>query len=245
MRRIKAIYRTSPHTIFFLLASAIFRDGLAAVFTFGGIIAAGTFGFELPRTSSSSPSSATSWRPRAPSSAVPGRQGRAQGRDPRLPDRPAGRRDGDPGAGQRRYVFFGTAWAGSTTFWVFGLFLCLFVGPAQSSSRAYLARLAPQGESGELFGLYATTGRAVSFLAPRCSRCASPWPHRWWPKGRPSAGHSGHHGGAPRRTAGPPPGEAPRARPKSPSSRSPGTAAYRHGGPRPVSPGRSRTRLMV
>ena len=47
VRRIKAIYRTSPHTIFFLLASAIFRDGLAAVFTFGGIIAAGTFGFEL------------------------------------------------------------------------------------------------------------------------------------------------------------------------------------------------------
>ena len=58
------------------------------------------------------------------------------------------------------------AWAGTTTFWVFGLFLCLFVGPAQSSSRAYLARLAPHGESGELFGLYATTGRAVSFLAP-------------------------------------------------------------------------------
>ena len=28
------------------------------------------------------------------------------------------------------------------------------------------ARLAPHGESGELFGLYATTGRAVSFLAP-------------------------------------------------------------------------------
>ena len=47
IRRIKAIYATSPHTIYFLLASAVFRDGLAAVFTFGGIIAAGTFGFEL------------------------------------------------------------------------------------------------------------------------------------------------------------------------------------------------------
>ncbi|HSO91955.1 MAG TPA: MFS transporter, partial [Arthrobacter sp.] len=47
VRRVKAIYRTSPHTIYFLLASAVFRDGLAAVFTFGGIIAAGTFGFEL------------------------------------------------------------------------------------------------------------------------------------------------------------------------------------------------------
>ena len=44
--------------------------------------------------------------------------------------------------------------------------LCLFVGPAQSASRAFLARLAPDGEESELFGLYATTGRAVSFLAP-------------------------------------------------------------------------------
>ena len=48
----------------------------------------------------------------------------------------------------------------------FGLFLTLFVGPAQSSSRTYLARLAPPGHEGQLFGLYATTGRAVSFLAP-------------------------------------------------------------------------------
>ena len=68
------------------------------------------------------------------------------------------------GAGD--HVFFGGVWTGDTTFWVFGLLLCLFVGPAQSSSRAYLARLAPRGEEGEFFGLYATTGRAVSFLAP-------------------------------------------------------------------------------
>ena len=111
--------------------------------------------------------------------------------------------------GNGNYTFFGMAWAGSTTFWVFGLFLCLFVGPAQSSSRAYLARLAPQGESGELFGLYATTGRAVSFLAPAlftlCIAVATPLVA----EGRgPALGHPGHHGGAPRRAAGPPPGEA-------------------------------------
>jgi len=55
---------------------------------------------------------------------------------------------------------------GSTMFWIFGLILCLWVGPAQSSSRTYLARLSPAGHEGQLFGLYATTGRAVSFLAP-------------------------------------------------------------------------------
>jgi MFS transporter, UMF1 family len=165
-RRIKAIYATSPHTIYFLLASAVFRDGLAAVFTFGGIIAAGTFGFGLSQVIFF---------------AIFGNVVAAVGAmaggflDDRIgPKRVIiGSLVGLLAAGtvilvlgNGDYVFLGMAWAGSTTFWVFGLFLCLFVGPAQSSSRAYLARLAPHGESGELFGLYATTGRAVSFLAP-------------------------------------------------------------------------------
>ena len=56
--------------------------------------------------------------------------------------------------------------SGSTFFWIFGLALCLWVGPAQASSRSFLARLARPQQEGQLFGLYATTGRAVSFLAP-------------------------------------------------------------------------------
>ena len=55
---------------------------------------------------------------------------------------------------------------GTTMFWIFGLILSLWVGPAQSSSRSFLARIAPVGREGEMFGLYATTGRAASFLAP-------------------------------------------------------------------------------
>ena len=51
-------------------------------------------------------------------------------------------------------------------FWIFGLILTLWVGPGQASSRAFMARLAPVGREGEMFGLYATTGRAASFLAP-------------------------------------------------------------------------------
>ncbi|MEW1821864.1 MFS transporter [Arthrobacter sp. NPDC080031] len=179
VRRIRAIYRTSPHTIYFLLASAIFRDGLAAVFTFGGVIAAGTFGFELKQVIFF---------------AIFGNVVAAVGAmiggflDDRIGPKAvivisllgllvAGTAILALGNGD--YVFFGAHWAGSTTFWVFGLFLCLFVGPAQASSRAYLARLAPDGESGELFGLYATTGRAVSFLAPAlftlCITLATPF----------------------------------------------------------------------
>jgi UMF1 family MFS transporter len=40
------------------------------------------------------------------------------------------------------------------------------VGPAQSASRSLLARIAPVGRETETFGLYATTGRAASFLSP-------------------------------------------------------------------------------
>ena len=55
---------------------------------------------------------------------------------------------------------------GPTMFWVLGLGLSVFNGPAQSSSRTFLARMAPPGREGRLFGLYASAGRAVSFLAP-------------------------------------------------------------------------------
>jgi MFS transporter, UMF1 family len=51
-------------------------------------------------------------------------------------------------------------------FWVFALIMVLWVGPAQASSRSFLARVAPPEREGEMFGLYATTGRAASFLAP-------------------------------------------------------------------------------
>ena len=62
-------------------------------------------------------------------------------------------------------VFLGKP-LGPATFWIFGLALCVFVGPVQAASRSYLARITPRGSEGEMFGLYATTGRAVSFLAP-------------------------------------------------------------------------------
>ena len=47
-----------------------------------------------------------------------------------------------------------------------GLLLCLFIGPALSSSRALLLQMANQGKEGVAFGLYTMTGRAVAFVAP-------------------------------------------------------------------------------
>lgn len=153
-RRVVALARADRHTVYFLLASAVFRDGLAAVFTFGGIIAAGTFGFPLTQVIIF---------------AIVGNVVAAIGA------MVGGWLDDKVGPKNVIVVsLIGLIIAGlgvffshtANGFWVFGLMLCLFVGPAQSSSRAFLARLAPAGHEGELFGLYATTGRAVSFLAP-------------------------------------------------------------------------------
>jgi len=49
---------------------------------------------------------------------------------------------------------------------VFGLLIGLVFGPAQASSRSYLARSVSVEEAGRFFGLYALSGRATSFLAP-------------------------------------------------------------------------------
>lgn len=155
-RTVGRLWHSSRQTVYFLFASALFRDGLAGVFAFGAVIAAGTFGF----------SSGDVVIFGAAANIVAGISTMAFGL---LDDR----------IGPKRVILIslvalvicGTAIfafhaAGSSFFWVVGLTMCLFVGPAQSASRSFLARLIPQGKSGEVFGLYATTGRVVSFLSP-------------------------------------------------------------------------------
>jgi UMF1 family MFS transporter len=56
--------------------------------------------------------------------------------------------------------------SGAVAFWICGLLLCLFIGPTQSSARTMMLRMSTEGKEGVAFGLYTTTGRAVSFLAP-------------------------------------------------------------------------------
>lgn len=53
-----------------------------------------------------------------------------------------------------------------TAFWIIGMALGAFVGPAQSASRSMMARLAPEELRTEMFGLYALSGRATAFLGP-------------------------------------------------------------------------------
>ena len=153
---VKSLAKDAPHTLSFLIASAIYRDGLAGVFTFGAILAGTVFGF----TSSQVIVFAIA------ANVVAGLATIAFGAL-------------DDTLGPKRVivislvamvvsglgVFFLHA-HGQTVFWILGLILCVFVGPAQSASRSFLARVIPEGREREVFGLYATTGRAVSFLSP-------------------------------------------------------------------------------
>lgn len=52
------------------------------------------------------------------------------------------------------------------TFWNLALISTLFVGPIQTSSRSLMAKISPESIKGELFGLYALSGRITAFLGP-------------------------------------------------------------------------------
>ena len=146
--------QTRP-TFWFLLSSAVFRDGLAGIFAFGAVIAEQVFGFGFLDLVIFG----------IAANLVAGVSTILAGR---LDDR----------FGPKRIILFSLtamivagmavfllADAGTTAFWIGGLLLCAFVGPAQSAARSFLARVTPAGREGEIFGLYATTGRAASWMS--------------------------------------------------------------------------------
>jgi UMF1 family MFS transporter len=54
----------------------------------------------------------------------------------------------------------------ATTFLVLGSALGIFFGPAQAASRSLMARIVPEGKETEMFGLFALSGKATSFMGP-------------------------------------------------------------------------------
>src|SRR6202012_3025322 len=156
LANIRGIWRASPNTIWFLLASAIFRDGLTGVFTFGGVIGHVVFGLSTTRVLLFG----------IAANVIAGIATVASGRlDDRLGPKPL-IVTSLTAMSLCTIALFATRPAGAIVFWIFGLILCAFVGPAQSASRTFLARITPVGREGEVFGLYATTGRAAIWMSP-------------------------------------------------------------------------------
>ena len=151
---VKNLFARDRNSVYFLIASALYRDGLAAVFSFGAILAVSVYGMA---TDTVLIFGIVANVTAALGALVLGR----------IEDR----------VGPKRIIMISLVGLittsvillfaqGTTMFWIFGLLLTLWVGPAQASSRSFLAQVAPEGREGEMFGLYATTGRAASFLAP-------------------------------------------------------------------------------
>src|SRR5699024_2063457 len=175
VKRVIRAFREEPVMLQYLVASAIYRDGLGAVFSIAGVLAANAYGFSTVGIIMFG----------IAANLVAGFGVFLGGRvDDKVGPRPviiagclgiivlglvvlffgsvavfcvAGR--GFVGLGVW-VVFFG--WV--AVFWAAGLAICLFVGPVQSASRNLLTRLSRPGRETENFGLYATTGRALGFL---------------------------------------------------------------------------------
>ena len=153
--QLKSLRAQAPETLKFLISSAIYRDGLAGVFTFGAVLGSLAFGFSQTEIIIFG----------IAANVVSGLGAVIGGRL-------------DDVFGSRTIIIaslIGLIIAGSSvfffydygviTYWIGGLALCLFVGPAQASSRTFVSRFTPAGREGEVFGLYQLTGRAVSFMS--------------------------------------------------------------------------------
>jgi UMF1 family MFS transporter len=138
----------------FLIARMLFMDGLVTLFAFGGIFAAGTFGFSardvllfgigLNITAGLGVLAFAFIEDRiGPKAAIM--------------------------ISLWALVALGTPALLVTDpfwFWVFGLALGLFVGPAQSASRSMMAHMAPPEARSAWFGLFALSGRVTAFVGP-------------------------------------------------------------------------------
>jgi UMF1 family MFS transporter len=138
----------------FLVARMFFIDGLATIFAFGGVYAAGTFGMDEQKVllfgialnlTAGLGAAAFAWI--------------------------------DDWVGSKPTILFsliglivpGTALLvveSDVLFWLFGVTLGVFVGPVQAASRSYMARAAPVHLRTQMFGLFAFSGKATAFLGP-------------------------------------------------------------------------------
>ncbi len=146
--------RQHKNLLLFLIASALYRDGLATVFAVGGLYAAGTFQMNFTEILIF-----------------------AIGLNVTAGIGAAGFAFADDRWGSKRVIMTGIVGllcAGATilflhdkhTFILLALVLGFFVGPAQAGSRTLAARLSPPGKVAQTFGLFALTGKATAFMGP-------------------------------------------------------------------------------
>jgi len=138
----------------FLIARLIYNDALITVFAFGGIYAAGTFGFTTKEILIFGIVLNITAGAGAFSMAI-------------LDDRWGGKRT-------VQLSLWGLAFAtllaiiapNRTVFWIAGILIGIFAGPNQSASRSLMARFIPPERENEFFGFFAFSGKATAFIGP-------------------------------------------------------------------------------
>lgn len=154
LRTIAHLWKHERNTFWFLISSAVFRDGVSAVFAYGAILGTTVYGVD--------PGNILFFGIAANVVAAAGAFIGGLFEDKFGPKRVIVASL----VGLLASAIIVFVQNGTLAFWIWGLFLCAFVGPVQSSARAFLGRLTTVETAGEIYGLYATTGRSVSFLTP-------------------------------------------------------------------------------
>lgn len=166
LRRLRATLRDlsgQAGLLRFFVARLLYADGLATLFAFGGVYAAGTFGMDEGGVlrfgiGMSLSAAAGAWL--------------FSGLDDRL------------GGKRCALIALGGLLVGGAvtvlapdraTFWAAALSVGAFVGPVQAASRSYLARMAPADVRHEMFGLYALSGKVTAFLGPALVAAVTAW----------------------------------------------------------------------
>jgi UMF1 family MFS transporter len=140
----------------FLLARLLYNDGLVTIFAFGGIYAAGTFGFTIRDILIF---------------------GIVLNLTAGLGAYLMGFLD-DALGGKKTLVItliglilsslVAVLAPNRTWFWVAGILTGIFVGPNQAASRSLMGRFVPDDKENEFFGFFAFSGKATAFLGPFC-----------------------------------------------------------------------------
>jgi UMF1 family MFS transporter len=138
----------------FLVARLFYTDGLNTLFAFGAIFAAGVFGMTFEEILLFG-------------IALNVTAGLGAAGFGLLEDRLGSRQTILVALAAMIVIGFGLVIVESKTmFWGLAMALGIFMGPAQSASRSYMAAMAPPGEVSAHFGLFALSGRITGFLGP-------------------------------------------------------------------------------
>lgn len=137
-----------------LIARLIYNDGLVTIFAFGGIYAAGTFGFTFDEIMIFG----------IGINVAAGSGALLMGF---LDDKLGGKKTIQfSNIALALATFLAVVAPSKALFWVAGMMIGFFAGPNQSASRSLLGRFVPNEKENQFFGFFAFSGKLTAFMGP-------------------------------------------------------------------------------